>query len=392
MSSDIQVRRIQDEQEAADFARILAWAFSVKQAEVPRWFEIHPPENVSIAICGGKVAAGLFHLPMGQWFGGRSVTTTGIAAVAVAPEARGRGIGAALMGAVVRDLYDRRVALSTLYPAALALYRAVGYEPAGSRFEIRVRPADIQIRDRDLELCPIGESDQAEVEEAYRVFASCVSGSTDRSRHLWHRVRNPGAEPAYGFLVRRHGAVEGYLYGTETAPDDRARYAVKLTDFVALTHHAGRNLLAFLADHRSLATELTWHGGHSGVLLGLLPEQTYGVRLVDHFATRVIDVQLALAQRGYPPFDAQLELEVIDPIIKQNQDRFVLETAHGEGTVRRGGRGAVRIHVRGLAALFTGFLSPHTLRRMGVLTADEGALATAAALFAGPAPCMADTF
>jgi predicted acetyltransferase len=391
-SSRVEVRQLEDEEEALDFARILAWAFSVKLEDTPRWIEHTQPENVRVALTQGKVAGGLFLIPMGQWFGGRSVAMTGVAAVAVAAEWRGQGVGKALMEQVVTELSSSGVALSTLYPAALTLYRAVGYESAGSRFEVRLRPEDIRLSARELPVTPIEPGDLSEVEQVYRRYASFHPGYVDRGRNLWSRVRQCAEQTARGFAVRYQGNIEGYLYAVEQRPDERGRYAMALTDLVALTPRAGLQLLCLLADHRSLVPELRWHGGPCGELLSLLPEPRYRVSLVDHFATRVLDVELALSSRGYPPLDAELSLEVVDPLLKRNNGRFLLEVASGQGHVRRGGAGGVRVHIRGLAPLFSGFLSPHALQSAGLLQAQEPALSLAAALFSGPAPCMPDGF
>jgi predicted acetyltransferase len=50
------------------------------------------------------------------------------------------------------------------------------------------------------------------------------------------------------------------------------------------------------------------------------------------------------------------------------------------------------MHVRALAPLFTGHLTPYALATAGQLEGAEDDLATAAAIFAAPAPWMADFF
>ena len=96
----------------------------------------------------GRITAGLVLLPMAQWFGGRAVPMTGIGDVAVAPEDWGRGAATRLMGSMLRELRDARVALSTLFPATMRLYRGVGYEAAGSVIEVTLATERIEIVDR----------------------------------------------------------------------------------------------------------------------------------------------------------------------------------------------------------------------------------------------------
>src|SRR6185436_7073115 len=65
----------------------------------------------------GDVVGGLRVDLVGQFFGGRSVPCAVITAVKLAPEARGAGLGRALMTEVVRALSAKGVTLSTLYPS-----------------------------------------------------------------------------------------------------------------------------------------------------------------------------------------------------------------------------------------------------------------------------------
>ncbi len=392
MRGTLRYRHLTEEAEAAAFARILSWAFSVPEAEAPRWIEHSRPENVRLVILDGEVAGGLFLLPMAQWFGEHAVSMWGVQGVAVAPEHRGRGVGRELMRDALLEMTERCVPLSTLYPSALGPYRAVGYEPAGVRHRIRIRPSDIALTERELVVTPITEADEAEVQETYRRFAGCTPGYLDRNRCIWDRVRQPGKDPARGYLVRRRKSVEGYLYAIQGPPDADMRHALELTDCVALTPRGARHLLSFLGDHRSVVSEVSWYGTPASGLVAVLPEHKYRAELAMIWASRIVDVQLALSSRGYPPIDAELGFEVIDPILRQNHDRFLLEVSQGTGTVRRGGVADMRIHVRGLAALFTGYLSPYALLQAGLLQAGPEDLQTAAALFSAPSPCMPDLF
>ena len=96
-------------------------------------------------------AGGLILIPMAQYYGGHAVPMTGIGAVAVSPEFRGRGAATKLMRAAVREMHDEGMALSTLYPATEPLYRRAGYEQAGVQFAVRIALTSIPFTDRDIE-------------------------------------------------------------------------------------------------------------------------------------------------------------------------------------------------------------------------------------------------
>jgi predicted acetyltransferase len=75
-----------------------------------------------------------------------------------------------------------------------------------------------------------------------------------------------------------------------------------------------------------------------------------------------------------------------------NHGRFVLELTDGRGQVRPGGQGRIRLHVRELAALYSGYMAPVELGRAGTLDGPEADLAFATLAFSGPRPWTPDMF
>src|SRR6266487_1672051 len=71
---------------------------------------------------------------MAQWWHGRSQPMAGVGGVKVAPEARARGVGKALMTGLLAAMSERGYPLSALYPATPHLYRSLGWELAGSQY------------------------------------------------------------------------------------------------------------------------------------------------------------------------------------------------------------------------------------------------------------------
>ncbi|MDC0709854.1 GNAT family N-acetyltransferase [Stigmatella sp. ncwal1] len=340
----------------------------------------------------GEVVAMALPIPMGQWYGGRRVPMAGVGGVGVSPRARGQGTATQLMREVLQEMRGAGFPLSVLYPSTQTLYRRVGYEQAGSRYEIRAQVEGLDFRERALALRPIRETDHAVLQDVYRRQAASRHGFLDRVPHIWNRVHSPRNETAYGFLVEGAQGVEGYVYLVRRRKVEYKQELV-LTDFVALTPTAARRLLSFLGDHKSLALEAVWSGGPADPWLFLLQEQTYQVKLLYHWMLRVLDVPAALEARGYPEgLSGTLHLEVEDELFSENRGRFMLHVSEGKGRVERGGEGQMRLNIRALAPLYSGFLTPEALRSVGALAAEDACVRRAAAIFTSPPPVLPDMF
>lgn len=95
-------------------------------------------------------------------------------------------------------------------------------------------------------------------------------------------------------------------------------------------------------------------------------------------------------KRGYGEgVSAEAHLDVRDDVLPTNNARFVVEVSGGRARVRKGGRGSAKIDVRGLAALYSGFMSPRELVATGYVDGPCDALGP---VFAGPHPWMGEIF
>ncbi|AKJ06801.1 putative acetyltransferase [Archangium gephyra] len=385
----------QGERENTQAEDIRAQAFALTPEDARGWQQKVEAGEAQLRVLreGGSVAATIVLIPMGQWFNGRRVPMVGIGGVGVAPERRGQGTATRLMRTALRELRSQGAPLVSLYPATQPLYRRVGFEQSGSRFEIRAQLHGLDFQERTLALRPVGEADLPALREVYRRHAQRQQGWIDRTGYTWSRVTHPKGETAYGYLVEGSAGIEGYVFLTRRVVSQGMWQELNLTDLVALTPAAGRRLLSFLGDHRSMAQEMVWRGGPADPLLFLLREQTYEVKHLLHWMLRLLDVPAALQARGYPAgLSGALHLEVDDELFPENRGRFVLEVENGEAEVRPGGDGDMKLHVRALAPLYSGFLSPAALLSTGALEADESALRTATAFFSGPPPAMPDMY
>src|SRR5436190_6616726 len=94
---------------------ILAPTFNFTREQGERYSKIVGRKNYRIIRSGSEVLGGCALLPMGQYFGGRSVPMLGVGAVGIAPEHRGRRAATLLMQAALKESHSRGYPLSTLY-------------------------------------------------------------------------------------------------------------------------------------------------------------------------------------------------------------------------------------------------------------------------------------
>jgi predicted acetyltransferase len=389
--ASVEVSAAGDPGDLEALAPIVAWAFNDSTEGSLKWLK-QAPEHVRLAREQGRLVGGLMRIPKGHWFGGQRVSALGLAGVAVAATARGSGVALGMLREVFLEARAEGIALSSLYPSTVALYRKAGYELAGHYCSTKLTLAECPRFKSSLTLDELRPEDEPEVERLYAATARERSGYLDRAPYNWERVRKPRDASAAGFAARGAEGIEGYVYVTKTPPSGFP-HDLRLSDFVAATPAAQHRLFDLLSCHRSTADHAVWYGGAADGRLLLLPDKIYQVKVEATWMLRILDVARALEQRGYPDVERELSLELSDDILPENRATYRLRVSGGHALVEpTGGAGNVRLDVRALSALYSGFVSAAELSRAGLLTGSPRSLATLGLLFGGPAPALADYF
>jgi predicted acetyltransferase len=184
---------------------------------------------------------------------------------------------------------------------------------------------------------------------------------------------------------------EGYaVLGQEEGANKH--YDVLVRDWQAHTPAAARRLWTLLADHSSLGDNARWSGAAVDPMVAHLPEQPWRMTGQHRWMLRILDVPGVFEARGWPAGEGELHLDVHDPLLAENSGRWILTVAGGAAEVRRGGNGALRIGIAGLAPLYSGLFDPPTLRRLGWIEGADDAVSVATRLFAGPEPWMPEMY
>lgn len=377
-------------------SEILSAAFAFPAADAPAWLKVAKPANVRVARDGKRVVGCLVVVPMGHYFGGRVVPTAGIAGVAVALDARGRGVARGMMEHVVLESARKGVALSTLYPATQTLYRRAGYERAGKLCEIRLATSHFTAPRTTLVSRTLTEKDHHAVEAAYASSARDRNGYLARGPYMWSRVRRPRGKATYGIgFFSERGALEAYVHFLLVPSDESAFYTVVVKDAAATTSRGYDAVVRYIGELRSCGREVELRAGPSDPLLMRLAEPHYEEKSVEDWMVRVVDVKAAIEARGYTKFQrASVVLDVRDALVPANHRAVRVDVADGRAKVSaaRATKDAIRLDVRALAPLFTGYLSATRLAALGELEGSVGAIEAADAVFHGPMPSMNEMF
>jgi predicted acetyltransferase len=391
MSSSFNYRPLANDSEVERLKTLDAQCFLGTEKDADIYFSQVGVEAFRSIWHNDDMMGGLSILPMGQWWGGQRVPMAGIASVGIAPEHRGKGGAIALMRSAVQEIYDRNIPLSVLYPATQRLYRKAGYEQGGIRCAWEMRTDQIHLRERSLPLMPIAPDPEI-LNPIYAQHAARYSGLCDRHQSIWlQRIQPKADETVYAYRVGTDDHPQGYMVFTQSRDSGQGTLAIR--DWAALTVEAAKTLWGFLFSHRSQITRIQWTGGAVDPMLPLLPEQSAQMIDREMWMLRIVNVPLALESRGYPPTaNANLHLKIHDDGIDANTGAFTLSVSNGKGTVQPGGQGDLEMSIRGLAALYAGFHSPHHLRWMGWLSGSDDSVAIAHQLFAGSSPWMSDFF
>jgi len=373
-------------------AALARQGFGIPREFFDRSVAVFGPEVLRAQRHDGRVVGATAIWPMDQWFGGRAVPSQGVAMVTIDPAERGRGHGTALLRGVLEEARATGAALSVLYPATFPLYAKAGYGRAGVSLGWSAPPAALAGPvPQGGSVTRIDASDAGPLAALRRRELAMSNGLPERNEGLWTFALNPDGEAADVFLLNGPAGPEGYI--AVTPPKRRS---ITVADYCVLSRRAARLALSFLAGYRAQVDRVAWRGGPDDALALLATETGVQIDAREEWLLRVVDIERALTLRGYPAgVEAELVLDVADPLFSANSGPFRLTIAKGGGTVTRlesAVKPKLSLNVTTLSTLYSGHKGAALLRQVGLLEGEDSTIATALRVFAGPPPWMPDRF
>jgi predicted acetyltransferase len=364
------------------------------------------PEWTLCAFDGSRMAASYSCFPFTMRANGRAVAMGGVTAVGTLPEYRRQGLLRAITTRSLADMRERGQAVAALWASQAAIYQRYGYALASELVGYRIDSVDVGFADGDGGSARVARVDvDAGYDVLKKIYIEFVDERTcylHRSKPLWMNnvlSSTPLAGPAHiAVAYATDGAATGYVAyhvrNDKTGHPTRGQELV-IKDFVWLDADAYRSLWSWLARH-DLVGRIVWPRAPADdpaselfVEPRLLNKQSR-----DGIWLRVVDARVALAERGYHASDSVTLDIAADDLTPWNAGRYKLECSP-DGATMTPSRGNVdlRLSVKALASLYSGYRSPRQLARWGMIDGDDAALERATRIFATRhAPHCPDNF
>ncbi|WP_192581047.1 GNAT family N-acetyltransferase [Micromonospora noduli] len=324
----------------------------------------------------GRLVGKAVDLHHDQWWSGRAVSAADVAGVAVAPEARGRGVARAMLTALLRGAHERQAAVSALYPTVAAPYRSCGWEAAGVLRTLDLATAALP-RHRpspDLTVRAGTVADLPAVADLYERVARHRNGMLTRRGELYDFFAADRGLPGDGVtLVEADGELVGYAtwqrgrgYGADSV--------LTVDEALAVTAEAARELVGVLGSWASVAPTLRLCPLDGDAVSTVLPLESARDHERDLWMHRPVDVARAVSARGWPTHArGTVDFGLTDPLADWNTGTWRLTVADGAAELTRIDADAdLRLDVRGFALLYAGAAPARAVAQAGLLHHSPG--------------------
>ncbi|MEU8408597.1 GNAT family N-acetyltransferase [Micromonospora sp. NPDC048842] len=340
----------------------------------------------------GRLVGKAVDLHHDQWWSGRAVSAADVAGVAVAPEARGRGVARAMLTALLRGARERGAAVSALYPTVAAPYRACGWEAAGVLRTVDLATAALP-RHRPASHLTVRAGTPADLPAVAGLYERVTrhrNGMLTRRGELYDFFAADRGLPGDGLtLVERDGDLVGYAtwqrgrgYGADSV--------LTVDEALAVTAEAARELVGVLGSWASVAPTLRLCPLDGDAVSPHLPLESARDHERDLWMHRPVDVARAVSARGWPAHArGAVDFGLTDPLADWNSGTWRLAVADGAAELTRvDGEAELRLDVRGFALLYAGAAPARSVAQAGLLHHSPGVDPAALDLLASGGPAQ----
>lgn len=346
------------------------------------------PEWSLCAFDADRLVASCIVIPFTMRLNGAAMAMGGVSGVATHPEYRRQGLMRRLMTDSTVTMREQGQSVAALWASQAAIYQRFGYAIGSSMRSYQVDTVDITFHDGDGGAGRVEWLDAASgfdaIKALYIQFVAERSGYLHRSRALWdaNALGAPAEDGPVHIALSRDESGEpiGYLVYTLRANrvEHRARgQELMIRDMAWLSLDAYRSLWNYVARH-DLVGRVVW----SSAPADDPAEELFAEPRMLHAGNgegawfRVVDVEPALAGRGYSGAGQAVVTIVEDDLTPWNAGSYAVETDGTTVSVERVPvpRDNVTMPIKSFSSLFSGYRSARQLRAWGLADGDDGAI------------------
>ncbi len=350
-----------------------------------------------------KIAGCLRITPFDVYSRGIKMSMAGIAAVAVQPEARRRGIAEALMEESLRKMYEMNYPISMLFPFKHHFYKKFGYGYVGNIVQYEFSPANVLNFEERTYVRPFTKADKAKVKRVLlQELQNHGSFTPIRGDGFWDLVVMPKFKDAYVYdsgevsgymafeLYKEHGPVNGQV----------GEQVINIKELVAVDASSHRGLWGFIGALGEQVDRVRFMGPADypfHLFLKEPREPDYRRLFFEYksfsmvasgFMMRIINVPDALrSMRHSLEAPADFVIRVNDGQLPQNSKIFNLHVHGGETAVDETKQPLqFETDIEIFSQIYSGFLKPSDALRYGFAGGEPGIATKLDELFKAPAP------
>ena len=274
---------------------------------VERGRELYPADYYLGVFDGDEMAAMMRVLPARMRLNHESVPLALVTPVASSHLHRRRGYAGAMLRRSLEMMREQGQWLAALYTPHPSLYRRYGWEIAADERIFKFSPKDLQLAVQPAQrgrMRYVTVDEWQDVDVVHRAHHAGRNGALERDELWWRNwvLRSWFGSPDAILWENDAGEPEGYVLYLEPGWSSRDSGKFIVTELVALTADAYLNLLAVLAQ-QDIREEVVYYAPSEDPLpLLFVEEQRLKIEQHHTVLLRIVDVQLALAQR--PSFGA----------------------------------------------------------------------------------------
>ena len=325
-----------------------------------------------------EIVAHAFLFESRGFFGGCEVSVGAIASVAVAQEARGAGVGKALVDELHRRAAARGDAITILFPFRAAFYAPLGYGQVSSYRQLTIAPSSIprawqKMPEKSAVRTMRGE-DRAAVEALFVAVAKRCTGRLARASAFWDRLF---ADERKSILVAsRGGRIVAYVVSSLEQAEAHAKTTLVVHEVTAADDAAKRLLFGVIRAQAAQAADVVLEtdardpidralvdpdaGEHGTLAL----EHPFG-KIANGPMVRVCETRRAIEARGY-----SVDGEVVMRVEGEGTLEIAVKTGRAK-TRKTGKKPQLSLDRAGLASLLYGAIAPSEGAAIGLFRLHE---------------------